>query len=108
MLDDYHLIHSVEVHNLLTALIRHWPRPMHLVLITRNDPPLPLSSLRAKDKINEIRSSDLRFTENETVAYLDQALERPLSPASRKLLQQRNEGWIAGLRLSILSLRTRS
>jgi LuxR family maltose regulon positive regulatory protein len=108
VLDDYHLVHSVAVHNLLNELVRHWPRCMHLVLITRNDPPLPLSGLRAKGKINEIRSSDLRFSENETVAYLDQALERPLSQASRKLLQQRNEGWIAGLRLTILSLRTRA
>ena len=104
MLDDYHLVNSAAVQDLLNELIRHWPRSMHLVLVTRNDPKIPLASLRAKDKLNEIRSRDLRFTESETSEYFDLTLDRQLSPPTKAMLQQRTEGWITGLRLSTLSL----
>jgi LuxR family transcriptional regulator, maltose regulon positive regulatory protein len=72
VLDDYQFIHGKAVHTLLVELARHWPIPLHLVLISRIDPPLPLTSLRAKGSIREIRTQDLRFSPQETVAYLDQ------------------------------------
>ena len=70
VLDDYHTIHGEEVHNLLGELVRHWPKPLHLVLISRLSPPISLDSLRAKGMISEIRTRDLRFTTEETAAYL--------------------------------------
>ena len=104
VLDDYHSIRGEAVHNLLNALVDHWPRPMHLVLISRISPPLPLASLRAKDKLTEIRTQDLRFTEAETNTYLEQALDKPLDQPAVAMLEERTEGWIAGLRLVSLSL----
>ena len=77
VLDDYHTIRGTEVHNLLGELARHWPRPLHLVLISRINPPIPLSSLRAKGMISEIRTRDLRFTPEETAVYLSQSQTDP-------------------------------
>ena len=105
VLDDYHLLGGQDVHELIADLITHWPRPMHLVLISRFDPPLPLASLRAKDKLTEIRVDDLRFNTEEIAAYLDQALDMPLEESNRIVLEQQTEGWIAALRLATLPLR---
>ncbi len=62
VLDDYQSLHGVEVHNLLGELVRHWPKPLHLVLISRLNPPISLDNLRARGLISEIRTRDLRFT----------------------------------------------
>ncbi len=105
VLDDYHSLSGQDVNELISDLIIHWPRPMHLVLISRFDPPLPLASLRAKDKLTEIRVDDLRFNTHEVAEYLDQALEIPLGETNRILLEKQTEGWIAALRLATLSLR---
>ena len=105
VLDDYHAIRSEAVHQLLGELLRHWPRPLHLVLISRTSPPLPLASLRARGIMAEIRSRDLRFTEEETAAYMSQALDRPLDQAAIRLLEEHTEGWITALRLAALWMR---
>jgi ATP/maltotriose-dependent transcriptional regulator MalT len=105
VLDDYYTIHGQGVHDFLSALIRHWPQPMHLVLISRLNPPLPLASLRAKGQLVEIHTRDLRFTRDETAAYMARALSAPLSEPVVTLLEQRVEGWIAALCLATLSLR---
>jgi LuxR family maltose regulon positive regulatory protein len=93
------------VHDFLSELIRHWPQQLHLVLISRNNPPLPLAYLRATGQVTLIRTRDLRFTPEESAAFLGKALAAPLSPAAVALLDQRIEGWVAGLRLASLSLR---
>jgi LuxR family maltose regulon positive regulatory protein len=108
VLDDYHFIRGKAVHNLLIKLARHWPKPLHLVLISRIDPPLPLASLRAKGMIREIRTEDLRLTSQESAAYLSQVQFASLDKATLQLLQGRFEGWIAGLHLAVLSLRSTS
>jgi LuxR family maltose regulon positive regulatory protein len=94
------------VHDLLGELIRHWPKSLHLVLISRIDPPLPLSSLRAKRKMLEIRTQDLRFSPEETKSYLDQAQFFHLNKNTLDLVDERFEGWPAGLHLAALSLRS--
>jgi LuxR family transcriptional regulator, maltose regulon positive regulatory protein len=105
VLDDYNTIRGRDVHELLQGLIRHWPEPLHLVIVTRNDPPLPLPALRARGLLTEIRSRDLRFSSRETALYLEQAVSEPLEPRVVALVEQRTEGWIAGLYLAALSLR---
>ena len=105
VLDDYHAIRGEAVHDFLSELMRHWPQRLHLVLISRSNPPLPLANLRAKGQVTEIRTRDLRFTPEESAAFLDKVLAAPLSPSAVALLDQRLEGWIAGLRLVTLSLR---
>ena len=62
VLDDYHIISEQSVHDLLSALLQHPPQRMHLVIATRQDPPLPLRLLRARAQITEIRGHDLRFS----------------------------------------------
>ena len=89
----------------MSELMRHWPQRLHLVLISRSSPPLPLAHLRAQGQVSVIRTRDLRFTREESAAFLDRALGAPLSPAAVSLLDQHIEGWIAGLRLASLSLR---
>ena len=108
VLDDYHTVRGTEVHNLLIELARHWPRPLHLVLISRIDPPIPLTGLRAKGMISEIRAQNLRFTPEETAAYLSQAQLALRSQKDLHFLEERLEGWPAGLHLAALSLRSAS
>jgi LuxR family transcriptional regulator, maltose regulon positive regulatory protein len=105
VLDDFYTVQGEAVLKFLTALVRHWPQPMRLVLISRFNPPLPLASLRANGQLVEIRTRDLRFTREETAAYMVRALPAPLSEPAVAFLEQRTEGWIAGLRLASLSLR---
>jgi LuxR family maltose regulon positive regulatory protein len=106
VLDDFHNIRGEEVNGLLNVLARHWPKPLHMVLISRVSPPLPLSNLRAKGMISEIRTRDLRFTLEETTAFLNQAQVAHLSQDALPLLDERFEGWPAGLHLAALSLRS--
>ena len=65
VLDDFHIIKDESVLDLLTQLLHHPPQAMHLVLIGRRDPPLPISALRAKGLLTEIRTQDLRFNDPE-------------------------------------------
>jgi LuxR family maltose regulon positive regulatory protein len=108
VLDDYHTIQGVEVHNLLGELARHRPTLLHLVLISRLSPSIPLSSLRASGKLSEIRTQDLRFTPEETSAYLRQSQVTLPGQNTLSLLEERFEGWPAGLHLATLSLRSTS
>ena len=105
VLDDYHTIHSKEVHDLFNSLVLHWPQPLHLVLITRISPSLSLTYLRGKGLICEIRSRDLRFTRDETASYLRSTIPSSIHQDSLNLLDARFEGWPAGLHLATLSLK---
>jgi LuxR family maltose regulon positive regulatory protein len=106
VLDDYHTIQGVEVHNLLIELARHWPNPLHLVLISRIEPPIPLTGLRAKGRLHEIRTQDLRFTPEETAAYLSKTQFSLMGESALPMLEKRFEGWPAGLHLAALSMRS--
>jgi LuxR family maltose regulon positive regulatory protein len=106
VLDDYHLIRNSEVHSLLDLLIEHLPSQLHLVLATRSDPPLPLARWRAQGHLNELRGADLRFTLAETEAFLTSALGSVAAHETAEALEELTEGWIALLRLAVLSLRS--
>ena len=105
VLDDYHAIKDKDVHDLLSQLLRHPPAPMHLVLSSRYEPPLPIAAFRAHRQMTEIRARDLRFTRSETVEYLNQALGLPVPESTAIELEQKTEGWITGIHLAALSLR---
>jgi LuxR family maltose regulon positive regulatory protein len=106
VLDDYSAVHSSAVDEFLATLLRNWPQPLHLVLITRYDPPLPLPALRARGDIVELRSRDLRFSPAETASYLNLVLLTPPDDKTITAVQARAEGWIAGIKLATLSLDT--
>ena len=104
VLDDYHLITAQPIHRSITYLLDHLPPQLHLVIVTRADPPLSLARLRARGHLTEIRAADLRFTAEETAAFLTRALGLELSAQDIATLEARTEGWIAGLRLAALSM----
>ena len=105
VLDDYHCVRNESIHASVTFLLRHLPPNVQLAIATRADPPLPLGSMRAADEVLEIRAAQLRFSEAEAGALLNDSLALGLEPADLALLRERTEGWPAGLRLAALSLR---
>lgn len=107
ILDDYHLINSQTVHDTLTFLIDHLPPTLHLILLTRQDPALPLARLRAQNQLNELQAADLRFSEEEVRTFFAQNLPFPLPAGMISRLARRTEGWGAGLRLVLLALQRR-
>jgi LuxR family transcriptional regulator, maltose regulon positive regulatory protein len=106
VLDDYSTIHGQAVHNFLSAILLHAPRTMHLVVITRTSPPLPLPSLRVRGDVNEIRGKDLRFSLQDTADYMRKMLPTTLNENALALLEQHTEGWIALLKMVALSMRS--
>jgi LuxR family maltose regulon positive regulatory protein len=104
VLDDYHVIDSKPVDNVLTFLLEHLPPQMHLVIATREDPQIPLSRLRARGQLTELRAADLRFTPAEAAEFLNQVMGLNLSEDDIAALEARTEGWIAGLQLAALSM----
>lgn len=107
VLDDYHLIEAQAIHDALTYLAKHLPANVHLVITSRSDPLLPLALLRARGTVAEFQAADLRFTVEETAAFLTEVMGLPLSAEQVTALQVRTEGWIAGLQLAALSLQGR-
>jgi len=104
ILDDYHLIESRLIHDALTFLLRRLPPQMHLIIATREDPPLPLARLRARGQLTELRATDLRFSSSEAAEFLNQVMGLNLSGEDIAALETRTEGWIAGLQLASLAL----
>ena len=107
VLDDYHLIEAPEVHEGMTFLLEHRPLQLHVVLATRTDPPLPLAGMRARGQLLEIRAADLRFTVEESRAYLNGPMRLALTERDLAALDGRTEGWIAALQLAALSMQGR-
>ena len=108
ILDDYHKIHQPPIHELLQQLLDHLPSTCHLVLISREDPPLALPRLRVRGQITELRAQDLRFTVAEASQFFNQVMGLNLAPDWIAALEARTEGWIASLQLVALSLQGRS
>ncbi len=106
-LDDHHLVDSAPVDDALTFLLEHLPPRMHLVIVTRSDPYLPLARYRARGQLTELRAADLRFTTAETAAFLRQTMGINLTGVDIAALESRTEGWIAGLQLTAISMRGR-
>src|SRR6266853_5438825 len=104
VLDDYHVIDAKPVDMALAFLVEHLPPQMHLVIATREDPQLPLARLRARGHLTELRATDLRFTASEAAGFLTQVMGLSLSTEDIAALEDRTEGWIAGLQLAALSM----
>ena len=106
VLDDYHVLEAESIGQALAFLVEHLPPQLHLVITTREDPPLPLPRLRARSQVTELRAADLRFTSAEAAAFLNEVMGLNLSVADIAMLEDRTEGWIAGLQLAALSLQS--
>ncbi len=107
VLDDYHAISDSRVHETLAFFIDYLPATIHVLLLSRSEPPLPLLRWRARGEVCELQTSDLRFSTQETAAFFRQALPLELSQTALSRLDTRLEGWAAGLRLLSLTLSKR-
>jgi len=104
VLDDYHLITAQPVHDALAFLLDHLPHNLHLAIATRADPSWPLARLRARREMVELRAAELRFTFQEAAAFLNQVMGLGLAAEDVSALEERTEGWIAGLQMASLSM----
>jgi LuxR family maltose regulon positive regulatory protein len=105
ILDDYHVISDPAIHESVCFLLDHLPPHLHLVLISRTDPDLPLSRWRVRGQLLEIRNQQLCFSQQEAARFLVEGMGLSLSEEDVATLHRRTEGWIAGLQLAALSLR---
>ncbi len=108
VLDDYHVITSSQIHESLAYLVDHLPPTLHLVVLTRAEPALPLARWRARSDLQEIHAADLRFSPEEMTSFLHQALPFPLPAERLQSLEARLEGWPTGFRLLVLALQGKS
>ena len=105
VLDDYHTITHPDVHAGVSFLIEHAPARLHVVIVSRGEPPLPRSRLRASGLLNELTRADLRATGDETATFLRDVMGLELDDADVAAFERRTEGWLAGLQFAALSLR---
>jgi LuxR family maltose regulon positive regulatory protein len=103
VLDDYHCISDAFIHGLLYGMLTYPPQSLQFVITARHDPPIP-ARLRCQGIVTELRSRDLRFTEAEASAFLEQSTGRRMDPQSLALLVAQAEGWAVPLRLIALAL----
>jgi len=104
VLDDYHTISNPHIHEALEYFIEHQPTQLHLAIITREDPPLPLPRMRSRGQMTEIRAYDLRFTLDEASVFFNQSMHLDLAVETISKLETRTEGWAVGLQLAALAL----
>jgi LuxR family maltose regulon positive regulatory protein len=108
ILDDFHVIEDPAVTSAVLFLLEHGPDRLHLVITTRSDPSFPLSRFRVRGQLLEIRAADLRFTGSESRALFNGAMELGLSEGQITALEEKTEGWIAGLQMAALSVQGRA
>lgn len=104
VLDDYHLVKNREVHALTQLVLERQPASLHMVIITREDPPLPLPRMRVHGQLTEIRERDLRFTGAEATLFFHQTMGLRLAEPAVAALERQTEGWVAGLQLAAIAL----
>jgi len=107
VLDDYHTITELAVHEVVSFLLERQPSQVHLVITSRQDPPVPLSRLRGRGQVTEIRQSDLRFTLEEATTFLNRSMGLNLETSEVAALDAHTEGWIAGLQMAAFALQSR-
>ena len=105
VLEDYHAIESKPVHGLVERLVQTMPPSMHLLVLSRADPPWPLGHWRAQGWLSDLRARDLRFSLEEARRFFAGDRGAALSSGTIERLHARAEGWVAALRLMQLSLR---
>jgi LuxR family maltose regulon positive regulatory protein len=108
VIDDYHVVSDPRIDELLSELLHHPPRSLHLVIVTRTDPQINLNRLRALGQVKEIRTQQLRFSVTDTIELLEWQLRVEVDKEAASLLEKKTEGWVTGIRLAALSMRHRN
>ena len=104
VLDDYHTIRDDQINIFLTRFVTRITPNVHLVISTREDPLLPISMLRARVELAEVRFEQLTFTTEEAHEFFGNTLPSALGAADGDRLAERTEGWAAGMRLASLAM----
>ncbi len=104
VLDDFQNIQEKTIIEFLEMLVENSPPQLHLVILTREDPLIPLARLRANNQMTEIRAEDLRFSNDETRDFFSKTMGVTLAEEDLRMLDHRIEGWAAGLQLVGLSI----
>jgi LuxR family maltose regulon positive regulatory protein len=107
VLDDFHVITAQPITHALLFFLENMPSHMHLVISSRSDPPWPLSRMRVRREISELRADDLRFTTAEATSFLNDVMGLGLTEQNISWLDSHTEGWIAGLQMAALSMQGR-
>jgi LuxR family transcriptional regulator, maltose regulon positive regulatory protein len=107
IVDDYQLIGDQAIHEGMSDFLERLPQHLHVILSSREDPPVPLARWRVRGQLTEIRMANLRFSLEEAYCFLSSMLAPSPSDGEVQLLVNRTEGWIAGLHLAALALRQR-
>ena len=105
VLEDYHLIENEKIDQFVELLLNQNVTKLHLVITTREDPNLPLTRLRVRNQLTEIRAMDLSFSLNEADEFFSNVMGVQLPKREMEILESRTEGWAAGLQLAALSLK---
>ena len=106
ILDDFHHIQDQAVIDLVCHLVTHQPAQLHLLIASRADLPFSCSRLRAQGNLIDIGITALRFTTDESIEYLGKQLGDRVSEKDAEILSKRTEGWIAGLHMAVLSMKS--
>jgi LuxR family maltose regulon positive regulatory protein len=106
VLDDYHVIENEAIHSSLDYLLDHLPPQLRLVIATRSDPPFSLARRRVRSELSEVRMAQLRFTPEEAATFLNVCMGLDLAAEDVDALDRRIEGWIAGLQMAALTLKS--
>ena len=104
VLDDFYYISATEIYDFLNQVFRHPPRALHIVIITRRDPPLSLQTLRANAVMTELRMQQLAFTLDESSEFVRHHLGDAISQPGIAKLHERTEGWPVALRMAMLAI----
>jgi LuxR family maltose regulon positive regulatory protein len=106
ILDDYHVLTDARIHESVEFFLAYAAPALHLVVAGRSDPPLPLARLRARGELTEIRADDLRFGADEARLLFDAIGGFTPDERATTDLVDRTEGWVTGLQLAALTLRS--
>lgn len=105
VLDEFQALQAPSVLHGVDFLLKHLPRPLHLVLATRTEPALDLASLRVKGRLFELGADDLRFAPEEVVLFFRATTGVELPSDAVLALERNTDGWITGLQLAAITMR---
>lgn len=101
VLDDYQKLKDPNANKLISRILQYPPENLHMVILSRWDPTLNLSSQRAYGLLNDIRAEDLIFDVEETKLLARKTAQRELSDDVCEVLIDKTEGWLIGIYLAI-------
>jgi len=107
VLDDFHVLEDSAMIQSTGYFLKQLPPNLHLVIASRSEPVLDLAFLRAKGRVVELDTDDLRFTCEEIGQFFSLAVGLQLPAETIQTLEQRTEGWATALQMAALSQRNR-